>query len=63
MPVPALLALARRTGRSAATAESIWDAEKAKIHPRKRANRGKHSYRYLMGTVKHIMENKAKSRD
>jgi len=62
MPLPALRAMARKLGASPATAESIWNQQKAQIKPQPGKDRGKHSYRYLMATVKHILQNRRKAK-
>jgi len=60
MPVPALRAVARQTGASLRTVESKWKQAKGKVKPKAGLDRGKHSYRYLMGTVKHMAQNHMK---
>lgn len=62
MPRAQLRALARRTGARVSTAERVWRKKKAELRPKKSAKRGKHSYRYLMGTVRNIMQNRLKGR-
>jgi uncharacterized protein YjbJ (UPF0337 family) len=43
-----------------ATVESKWREAKGKVKPKAGVDRGKHSYRYLMGTVKHMAQNHMK---
>jgi len=52
MPFSALASMAKKRGKGVAAAERYWSEGKADEHPVKGKDRGKHSYRYLMGIVK-----------
>jgi len=61
MPIAALSSLAARAGVPRVTAERFWRQKKRQLKPQSGVDRGKHSYRYLMGTIKRMLANKAKS--
>lgn len=61
MPTAQLRGLARRYHTNLAAAEGVWKRQKAKVRPQKGKDRGKHSYRYLVGGVKAELANRAQS--
>lgn len=55
MPVPALRSVARKAGTSTAKAEALWRRLRKKTRPQAGREKGKRSYRYLMGAVKRAL--------